>query len=127
MKIYTSYLAKSKKAIDKGLLPIAIVRYLPKNVNILNITTLAPNAGLLHRYKTDNDEVNYTKEFNNYLNSLSPENIINQLTFISMQNENKDIVLICYEKSTDFCHRHLVANWLNESKLLADDITELNI
>lgn len=24
------------------------------------------------------------------------------------------ICLICYEKPSDFCHRHLVAEWLNE-------------
>ena len=32
------------------------------------------------------------------------------------QNEYyNSIVLICYEKPDDFCHRHLVANWFNEN------------
>ena len=26
-----------------------------------------------------------------------------------------DIALICYEKPSDFCHRHLVADWLNRN------------
>lgn len=26
-----------------------------------------------------------------------------------------DIALICYEKPSDFCHRHLVAEWLNKN------------
>lgn len=26
-----------------------------------------------------------------------------------------DIVLICYEKPSDFCHRQLVAEWLNKN------------
>ena len=26
----------------------------------------------------------------------------------------KDIVLVCYEIPSDFCHRHLVADWLRE-------------
>ena len=26
-----------------------------------------------------------------------------------------DIALICYEKPSDFCHRHLVAEWLNQN------------
>lgn len=127
MRIYTSYLAKSKKIIDNGLLPIAIVRYLPKSIDMINITTLAPNAKLLHRYKIDNDSISYTKEFNHYLKSLNPEHIINELQYLSEINKNKDIVLVCYEKSTAFCHRHLVANWLNESKLLKNDIIELSI
>jgi uncharacterized protein (DUF488 family) len=25
-----------------------------------------------------------------------------------------NIALVCYEKPTDFCHRHLVADWLKE-------------
>ena len=27
----------------------------------------------------------------------------------------KEICLICYEKPSDFCHRHLVADWLNKN------------
>ena len=27
----------------------------------------------------------------------------------------EDIALVCYEKPGDFCHRHLVADWLNEA------------
>lgn len=26
-----------------------------------------------------------------------------------------DIALICYEKPSDFCHRHLVSEWLNQN------------
>ena len=25
------------------------------------------------------------------------------------------IALVCYEKPSDFCHRHLVAKWINEN------------
>ena len=28
--------------------------------------------------------------------------------------KSDDIALICYEKPSDFCHRHLVADWLIE-------------
>lgn len=27
----------------------------------------------------------------------------------------KKICLICFEKPTDFCHRHLVADWLTKN------------
>ena len=27
---------------------------------------------------------------------------------------DKDIVLLCYERPTDFCHRHLVSAWFRE-------------
>ena len=29
-------------------------------------------------------------------------------------SNGRDCVLLCYEKSGDFCHRHLVADWLNK-------------
>ena len=29
--------------------------------------------------------------------------------------KNKYIALVCYEKSSDFCHRHLVSKWLKEN------------
>lgn len=34
----------------------------------------------------------------------------------------KDIALICYEKPTDFCHRHLVAEWLTTNGIKCDEI-----
>ena len=30
-------------------------------------------------------------------------------------SDNRDIALLCFEKPSDFCHRHLVASWLNET------------
>ena len=32
-----------------------------------------------------------------------------------------DIALICYEKPTDFCHRHLVSDWLNKNGFKCDE------
>ena len=34
-----------------------------------------------------------------------------------------EIVLLCYEKSTDFCHRHILREYLNEN--FNTNITEL--
>lgn len=127
MKIYTSYLAKAKRVLDANMIPVAIVRYLPAKVNMNNVITLAPSAPLLRAYKNDNNADAYTKKFNEYLTTLDAESLLKELESISTQNDNKDIVLICYEKSANFCHRHLVANWLNKSNLLSHKITELNI
>ena len=53
------------------------------------------------------------KHFNEeVLNQLNVNNVIKDLK--SLVNNNS-IVLICYEKPDDFCHRHLVANWFNEN------------
>lgn len=33
----------------------------------------------------------------------------------SLVLDAKDIAVICYKKPSDFCHRHLVVDWLNEN------------
>ena len=43
----------------------------------------------------------------------SPEQTLKEIK--SMVPADKDIALCCYEKPTDFCHRHLVAEWLNNN------------
>jgi SAM-dependent methyltransferase len=35
------------------------------------------------------------------------------------------IALICYEKPSDFCHRHLVADWLNENGIECKEWEEI--
>ena len=44
--------------------------------------------------------------FNETLNKLDPH-------IVAAELEGK--VLLCYEKSEDFCHRHIVAEWLERS------------
>lgn len=47
--------------------------------------------------------------FYQFYNQLDFDVIMRELSELS---EGKDVALICYEKSSDFCHRHLVAEWL---------------
>ena len=37
-------------------------------------------------------------------------------------NENFHIALICYEKPSEFCHRHLVADWLKEYGIEVEEL-----
>ena len=43
---------------------------------------------------------------------LNAESVYRDLEKLS---NGDDCVLLCYEKSGDFCHRHLVANWLSDN------------
>lgn len=119
MIIKTSYFAKLRQVTIPN--PISIARFTPKWFNGKCYKRLSPSSDLLNRYKAGLiDEETYTKEFNNYLESLDPKEIESDL----MELTEGDIgVLLCYEKSTDFCHRHLVAKWLNTHLKL--NVTEL--
>lgn len=46
------------------------------------------------------------------LNNLSPNAVVYELTKMA---DGHDVVLLCYEKASDFCHRHLVADWFNRA------------
>lgn len=45
---------------------------------------------------------------------------------LSSESANdKHICLICYEKPADFCHRHLVAKWLNDNNFKCKEWQEI--
>lgn len=45
---------------------------------------------------------------------LNPNDILKEL--------GEDAVLLCYEKPGDFCHRHLVSQWLNENGIRCSEL-----
>ena len=53
----------------------------------------------------------YRIEFAKILNRLNAFEVLKRIKTIA--NE-KDVALLCYEKPNDFCHRHLVAEWLKK-------------
>ena len=109
--IYTTYFAKLKK-LPENVVPVAICRYVPDGLRLscYRYFELAPNPNTLMDYKRTGDTEKFTKEYNEQiLAKLDPHGLVCDLTkFVG----NKDIAFVCYEKSTDFCHRHLVADWL---------------
>ena len=50
--------------------------------------------------------------------------LLNETLAIDYSGDLKEvprIALICYEKPTDFCHRHLVADWFNKNGILCEE------
>jgi len=46
------------------------------------------------------------------LSLLDPQQVVDELKALA---GSEDIALVCYERPSDFCHRHLVANWLTQA------------
>jgi len=112
MKIYTSYFAMLRH-LPENIIPISICGKAPQWYNGLQYKKLAPNYELLMKWKENHDNEYYIRCFNEQvLNTLNAQSIIDELCVL-VNDSTKDICLICYEKPTDFCHRHLVADWLN--------------
>lgn len=49
------------------------------------------------------------------LEHLDAASTVMKLCYLTLNFDSEDIALICYEKPSDFCHRHLVAEWLNQN------------
>lgn len=111
LKIYTSYYAKSKK-IPEDIVKISIAGGAPKGYSGLQYKKVAPKYGFFMKWKENHDNDFYIKHFNSeVLNTLNAQDVYKDLERLS---NGKDCVLLCYEKPEDFCHRHLVADWLNK-------------
>lgn len=111
MKIYTSYYAKSKK-IPADIVRISIAAKAPQYYDGIEYKKVSPKYGFFMKWKENHDNDFYVEHFySEVLSILNPKTVYQDLENLS---GGKDCVLLCYEKSTDFCHRHLVADWLNK-------------
>lgn len=111
MRIYTTYFANLKK-IPSNIIPISICGKAPQGYQGIQYKTLAPKYGFFMEWKQNHDNDFYIQHFNaEVLDKLDPAIVLKHLETMS---GGQDIVLVCYEKPGDFCHRHLVAKWLNE-------------
>ena len=135
--IYTSYFAKLK-SLPKNIIPISICGKAPSWYEGLQYKKLAPKYDFFMKWKENHDNDYYIKCFNEQvLNKLNTEQVVKELDNLLLNEtlaidysgdlkEVPRIALICYEKPSDFCHRHLVADWLNkngvECKELEDEI-----
>ena len=112
--IFTGYYAKLNQYKNLGLEPIAISGKRPDFYEGLYYPNFAPRYWMYQRWK-DKDITNegYTREYKSYLDSLDKEEI--EKDFEEFNTSNQHCVLLCYEKSYDFCHRHVLADWLEEN------------
>lgn len=109
--IYTSYFANLKK-LPKNLVPISICGKAPDWYKGLQYKKLAPKYDFFIIWKENHDNDYYIENFNaRVLDTLDPKQVKQELEQLA---QSCDIVLICYEKPGDFCHRHLVADWLTK-------------
>lgn len=114
MTIFTTYFAKLKKHSD--ILPIAICAKPPKGFSGPVLSELAPTFDILMQYKESGDEARYIARFNDeILGLISPQAVYNLIEDITRANDADKAALVCFEKSGDFCHRHLVSAWLNNA------------
>lgn len=115
--IYTSYFGNKK--IPKNIIQISICLKVPEFYKGLQYKKLAPTEEILYNFKNQNQNENKTIYVNQYyieiLNKLNVHEIVDELYRLANCDKSVDIVLLCYEKYDEFCHRHLVGKWLSDN------------
>ena len=121
--IYTSYFAKLR-SLPENIVPVSICGKAPDWYTGLQYKKLAPKYDFFMKWKQNHDNAYYIKCFQEQvLDKLNATDVILDLSRICKGfNVGEDnIALICYEKPTDFCHRHLVADWLNRNGVRCEE------
>lgn len=112
MEIYTGQFSLAETYAENDLVVCSIARYDPPWFTGIKFKDLAPSKELLERYRKGGLSFGlFAKEFLAYLETVDFQPILE--AFDELTNEYAGIVLCCYENKTQFCHRHLVANYLN--------------
>lgn len=107
--IYTSYFAQLANLPD-SIVPVSICGKTPYWYKGLQYKKLAPKYSFFQEWKKTKDNNYYIEHYNiEVLNSLDAKQVFAELKTLTDPN---DICLMCYERPTGFCHRHLVAEWL---------------
>ena len=117
----TSYFAKFSrlpKEEKSRFMPILISTSLPKwflnsEEYYIEYKTLAPSRNNVFNLKNDYiSQEDFTNAYLDKLKGLDMEQIL-------------EVIFLCYEKSDDFCHRHILREYLNEN--FNTNITELGV
>lgn len=140
--IYTTYFANLKNLDHLNSCPIAICGKSPDGYKGLEYKKLAPKWWFFKQWKENHNNNFYTVHFyEEVLNPLSAEQVIedfrvmiNNMYNCGIRKEIEsipgykwwehvpfDIYLVCYEKPGDFCHRHLVADWLTANGIKVEE------
>lgn len=115
MKIYTGNFGNIKKYREAGIIAVSIARF-ARYFKGPSMMELAPYPHMLKM-----SEQEYTPMFKReMLGKITSQEVKTKLEEIG---GGKDVVLLCYEKEGDFCHRHLVSEWLQSE--LGIEVKEL--
>jgi uncharacterized protein YeaO (DUF488 family) len=111
--IYTGYFANIKK-YPKNVCTVSISRYTPRWYSGLIYKGVSPSTDLVLKYKSGRiTKPKYTQQYiaEVFPTFNSPHIHLNNIC--QLCKDCKVVILCCYEKPSDFCHRHICAKMLN--------------
>ena len=110
-KIYTSHFGNLSKLEKKGIKPISIALFPPKWYDGDALLDLTPDLTIFTGYKENIITEERFKKFYKYkIKQLGKERILKMIEDIA---DGQDVALICFEAPGGFCHRHILADYLD--------------
>lgn len=110
----TSYYDKVKNNLEirQQLICVSVTK--PNNLwYIPEFTELAPSYKLLRDFHDNKEtEDGYIRRYKEQLARLNPQTIYNNML---EKTRGKEPIILCYCRPTDFCHRHILAEWFENS------------
>lgn len=109
MKFYTSYFGNIG-SLPKDAVLVSISLWSPRDWKGKHIKQLAPTEDILREYKRKPDAERYTRRYvEEVLAGHSAERLVEAL---KAKWGDGTYIFLCYERPGKFCHRRLVAAWL---------------
>lgn len=116
--IYTSYFASKKYNKNQG---ISISRY-NKFWQGEVYSELFPSTSLLAWWKSLSEEAQKCQDYQQIYFEAYKQETLAKLDPNKVAAELEGRVLLCYEKSENFCHRHIVAAWLRHFGYIVEEL-----
>ena len=111
MKLYTSNYARNGKHMKAVAISIRPPHWYKGKSYLALVPTWDIVLGIKNKTITQDE---YTEAYNKILSKLNPHTVANEL--------GDGAIMLCYESPNDFCHRHIVSEWMRKAGL---DVEEL--
>ena len=125
MNIYTSYYSSPvlRKISPEELIPVSISLYPPKGWTGHHYLPLCPEKDIFREVKSTGNHQTYVRQLLDQLDHLDPAHVLNDLRNMS---RGKPVVLLCFEKFENQCHRNVVKQWFNNNGIHVEELSNNN-
>lgn len=109
--LYSTYISNIKNLTDEKQKQIIIIARYFKSNNFKKDIRLCPSDELLKAYKSGSiDWDDYTIEFKELMQKQPMLGALREL--YKRCKNGEDLILVCYEKSNERCHRRLIGEFI---------------
>lgn len=112
MQVFTSCFKFARSLDESKFFVVSISRFPPRGFKCYRCYEFAPSATLLRRFKAGLSEYRYRFIYRrDVLERIDVHKVFEDL---AVKACGRDIVLCCFEPAFNFCHRRLLANYVQE-------------